>query len=85
MGIDLTGLLVCHQCRADPPDPFRPHADLFRLPFRPGGVDVVYSIGVLHHTPDGAKATRKVLRVEQPGFRWWPRGAETSQNFSRTK
>ena len=27
-------------------------ADVFRLPFRPGTFDFIYSIGVLHHTPD---------------------------------
>lgn len=31
-------------------------ADLFNLPFRPEYFDVVYSIGVLHHTPETAKA-----------------------------
>lgn len=31
-------------------------ADLFRLPFRPGAFDRVYSLGVLHHTPDTRRA-----------------------------
>ena len=31
-------------------------ADIFRLPFRPETFDVIYSIGVLHHTPDTGKA-----------------------------
>jgi len=44
-------------------------ADLFRLPFRPGSFDVVYSIGVLHHTPDCEKATREILRFVRPGGR----------------
>ncbi|MCC6964668.1 MAG: methyltransferase domain-containing protein [Nitrospira sp.] len=31
-------------------------ADVFRLPFRSETFDVIYSIGVLHHTPDTNKA-----------------------------
>jgi SAM-dependent methyltransferase len=30
--------------------------DLFKLPFRKGSFDSIYSIGVLHHTPDCKKA-----------------------------
>jgi SAM-dependent methyltransferase len=44
-------------------------ADLFHLPFRPGAFDVVYSIGVLHHTPDCEKACREILRFVRPGGR----------------
>jgi SAM-dependent methyltransferase len=44
-------------------------ADLFRLPFHPGTFDVVYSIGVLHHTPDCEKACREILRFVRPGGR----------------
>lgn len=31
-------------------------ANLFKLPFRPGTFDAIYSIGVLHHTPDTRQA-----------------------------
>jgi SAM-dependent methyltransferase len=31
-------------------------ADMFELPFRHESFDILYSIGVLHHTPDTAKA-----------------------------
>lgn len=44
-------------------------ADLFHLPFPPGSFDVVYSIGVLHHTPDCEQATREILRFVRPGGR----------------
>jgi len=37
------------------------------LPFRDGSFDVVYSNGVLHHTPDTARAIREVHRVLRPG------------------
>lgn len=44
-------------------------ADLFRLPFRPGSFDIVYSMGVLHHTPDCEKAFREIVRFVRPGGR----------------
>ena len=44
-------------------------ADLFRLPFQPGTFDTVYSIGVLHHTPDCEKAFRQLVPFVRPGGR----------------
>lgn len=44
-------------------------ADLFHLPFRPATFDIVYSIGVLHHTPDCAKAFRQLVPFVRPGGR----------------
>lgn len=38
-----------------------------RLPFADNTFDVVYSNGVLHHTPDTAGAIREVHRVLRPG------------------
>jgi SAM-dependent methyltransferase len=42
-------------------------ADLFKLPFRPGTFDVVYSIGVLHHTPDARGAFERIQPLVKPG------------------
>jgi len=36
-------------------------ADIFNLPFRPGTFDQMYSIGVLHHTPDTKAAFHSVV------------------------
>lgn len=38
-----------------------------RLPFADNSFDVVYSNGVLHHTPDTARAVRELHRVLRPG------------------
>lgn len=42
-------------------------ADAENLPFSDNSFDVVYSFGVLHHTPDTQKAVDEVLRVLKPG------------------
>jgi SAM-dependent methyltransferase len=44
-------------------------ADAERLDFADGSFDLVYSHGVLHHTPDTAAAVREVHRVLRPGGR----------------
>lgn len=42
-------------------------ADGERLPFQDNSFDVVYSNGVLHHTPDTAGAVQEIHRVLRPG------------------
>lgn len=42
-------------------------ADAENLPFDDDSFDVVYSFGVLHHTPDTAGAIEEVRRVLRPG------------------
>jgi ubiquinone/menaquinone biosynthesis C-methylase UbiE len=42
-------------------------ADAEHLPFADNTFDVVYSFGVLHHTPDTAGAIEEVRRVLKPG------------------
>ncbi|HWW60742.1 MAG TPA: class I SAM-dependent methyltransferase [Thermoanaerobaculia bacterium] len=44
-------------------------ADAERLPFADASFDLVYSWGVLHHTPDTPAAFGEVLRVLRPGGR----------------
>jgi ubiquinone/menaquinone biosynthesis C-methylase UbiE len=44
-------------------------ADAEQLQFDDNSFDLVYSHGVLHHTPDTAKAIREVHRVLRPGGR----------------
>jgi len=42
-------------------------ADLFELPVEPGSFQVVHSRGVVHHTPDPARAIEGVARCVAPG------------------
>lgn len=42
-------------------------ADAEQLPFEDASFDIVYSYGVLHHTPDTRQAIREVHRVLRPG------------------
>jgi SAM-dependent methyltransferase len=42
-------------------------ADVFELPFQPESFDLIYSIGVLHHTPDCEKALKILPRYLKPG------------------
>lgn len=42
-------------------------ADLFALPFEQESFDFIYSIGVLHHTPDCKQAFLQLVRYLRPG------------------
>lgn len=42
-------------------------ADVFELPFRKASFDCIFSIGVLHHTPDCQKAVMTLMPYLKPG------------------
>jgi SAM-dependent methyltransferase len=42
-------------------------SDVFALPFAPGTFDAIYSMGVLHHTPDCEKAFKELPQYLKPG------------------
>ena len=42
-------------------------ADCFQLPFAPQSFDLIYSLGVLHHTPDCGEAFRALVPFLKPG------------------
>ena len=69
-GIDLTEAAVQLAKRRfelfDLPGTFRV-ADAEHLDFPDNSFDIVYSHGVLHHTPDTASAIREIHRVLRPG------------------
>jgi SAM-dependent methyltransferase len=41
--------------------------DIFNPPFVPGTFEFVYSIGVIHHTPDPPRAFRSLVPLVKPG------------------
>ena len=70
VGVDLTPRSVeitQHRFKLYGADGAFINSDGERLPFRDESFDVVYSNGVLHHTPDTAGAIREVHRVLRPG------------------
>jgi len=71
-GVDLTAAAVELARRRfelfDLPGKFQT-ADAEKLDFDDESFDLVYSHGVLHHTPDTAKAVREIHRVLRPGGR----------------
>ena len=69
-GIDLTPAAVAaasRRCRAAGFTPDVRVADAEHLPFCEDSFDVVYSYGVLHHSPDTAACIREAVRVLRPG------------------
>lgn len=42
-------------------------ADIFHLPFKPSTFSMIYSLGVLHHTPDCEKAFKKLSELLSKG------------------
>lgn len=46
-------------------------ADLQRPPLAPGSIDLVFSIGVLHHTPSTEQSFRAVAKLVRPGGRFY--------------
>jgi ubiquinone/menaquinone biosynthesis C-methylase UbiE len=72
-GIDFTKAaidLTRRRLRAERLDSRLLRADAESLPFPDNRFDVVYSWGVIHHTPDTPRAAREILRVLRPGGRF---------------
>ncbi len=44
-------------------------ADAETLPFKDSSFDLVYSWGVIHHSPDTVRALKEIIRVTRPGGR----------------
>lgn len=70
VGVDLSSAVdkAAALC-AGMPDVLIAQADLLDLPVAEGAFDLVYSIGVLHHTPDPRRAFARIARRVRPGGR----------------
>jgi ubiquinone/menaquinone biosynthesis C-methylase UbiE len=67
-GIDLTARAIEHtRRRLQGKDTDLRVADAESLPFEDNSFDLVYSFGVIHHSPDTAQCAREILRVLKPG------------------
>ncbi len=70
IGVDLSSAVnkAAALC-AELPDVAIVQADLLDLPIAESAFDLVYSIGVLHHTPDPRRAFAEIARRVKPGGR----------------
>ncbi len=70
IGVDLSAaVLKAAQLCASLPNVAILQADLLDLPLADSAFDLVYSIGVLHHTPDPRRAFGQIARKVKPGGR----------------
>jgi len=68
VGIDLSlAIEVAHENLGTLDNVGLLQTDLLSAPLRPGSFDFIYSIGVLHHTPDAERAFRSLLPLLKPG------------------
>ncbi|HET7590133.1 MAG TPA: methyltransferase domain-containing protein [Solirubrobacterales bacterium] len=70
LGVDLSAAVdAAHGNLGVQPNTAFVQADVFDLPLREGSFDLIYSIGVLHHTPDTRGAFLQLPRLLKPGGR----------------
>ena len=68
VGVDLSYAVEAAQRNlADRPNVWIAQADIGALPFKPGSFDFIFSICVLHHTPDARAYFRKLIPLLKPG------------------
>jgi SAM-dependent methyltransferase len=67
VGVDLSAAATVAAENLEDRDFLAIQADVFSLPFAPGIFDCIYSVGVLHHTPDCEKAFKNLPQYLKPG------------------
>jgi SAM-dependent methyltransferase len=70
VGVELSRAVVAaHELTADLPRVRVVRGDLLRLPFKPQSFDLIYSLGVLDHTPSPRASFLALARLLKPGGR----------------
>ena len=70
VGVDLSrAVIAARDMTQDIPNVLIVRGDLLRLPFPPGSFDVIYSLGVIDHTPDPRASFLALARLLKPGGR----------------
>jgi SAM-dependent methyltransferase len=70
VGIDLSGaVFAARDLTRNLPNVSVVRGDLLRPPFPPGSFDLIYSLGVIDHTPDPRAAFLALARLLKPGGR----------------
>ena len=68
VGVDLSyAVEAANRNFADRPNVWIAQADIGALPFKPFSFDSIFSIGVLHHTPDTRKYFQRLVPLLKPG------------------
>jgi arsenite methyltransferase len=68
VGVDISAAIDLARSRLGAvPETHYVQGDLLQLPFAEGTFDIVFSEGVLHHTPSTADAFRALVRLLKPG------------------
>ncbi|MEX5213168.1 MAG: class I SAM-dependent methyltransferase [Nitrospiraceae bacterium] len=68
VGVDLSYAVdAAHQNFVDRPNVWIMQADIGKLPFKPESFDAIFSIGVLHHTPDTEAYFKTLVPLLKPG------------------
>jgi len=68
IGVDLSqSILKAYQITRDNPFAHIVQGDVLRLPFREKQFDIIYSMGVLHHTPNAKKAFLNLTKFLRKG------------------
>lgn len=66
VGLDLASTVRSPECRRRAPEVLLLQGDLREPPLAAGAFDLVFSIGVLHHTPETARTFRAVAGLVKP-------------------
>ncbi|MHB8669441.1 MAG: class I SAM-dependent methyltransferase [Acidimicrobiales bacterium] len=68
VGMDFSGgVAIARDRTRKAPNAFVAKGSVLHPPFRPGSISLVYSYGVIHHTPDPARGFASLAELVRPG------------------